>query len=397
MSVQEKIQQLLWDKRYLAIPSDIAPPSLEYILIRDMKVEDRNLHTFVRKRELEIARQQGVLTEAELMLEAKKVGLWTESDDLVLSKADDHIEFLKSELARQKFLARKKSLQADIDKTLEKKHSTLSKKNEYFVNSADYYASEAAATALLRRVVLNLDGSQLFPTDESLLLFKRDYYPFIIFLTNAVLSEGVWEIDEIREVARSPEWRLTWSLQRENLPGIFDRSVGDLTLNQKLVIYWSRVYDSALESSEAPPIDIINDDDKFDEWLANRELSSKEDSESKKLGRNDHQEKMQSLDGEYSEACNCGVKTKNIGKGLGERIPHARTCTYGIFRRYTREEKSQVASQVYSRNSDRVRNLIDQEQQAVIERGELQEQHLRGQKSRHILGMKTDVTSIKKK
>lgn len=396
MSVQEKIQQILWDRRYFCVPDEYAMPGIEYVIIKDMTIEDRNLYTFVRRKELELARKQGVKTEVELLADAKSVGLWNAEDDLIVAKADEHIAFLEAEKKNQKFLARKKSLQVQIDSTLEKKRATQLKRNEYFINSAEYYASEVAANTLIRRVVLNVDGCVLWPTDTSFLFSKQNHLNFVIYITNEVLSEGILPIDEIREMARYPEWRLTWVLQRENLLGIFNRSIGDLTINQKLLIYWSRIYDSAFESPEPPPSDVINDDDKFDEWLANRELADKDKTEHKRLGAKDHNENMQMLDGEYSETCNCGAKNKNIGKGLGERMQHAISCSWGVFRKYTQEEREQVARQTYSRNTDRVRNILDQEQQTVIAQGEIQEHQLRGTKTRHMLGMKTDVVSIKK-
>lgn len=397
MSVQEKIQQLLWNKRYVQIPAEYMQDGCEYIIVKDMTVEDRNLYSFVRRKELELARKQGVRTEAELLSEAKVVGLWNAEDDLVMAKADEHIAFLEGEQKKQKFLARKKSLQVQIDATLEKKRATQSKRHEYFINSAEYYASEVAANMLVRRVVFDINDKPLWSDDQSFLHSKTHYPHFLMFITNEVLSEGVMPIDEIREIARYPEWRLTWVLQRENLQVIFNRTVGDLTINQKLLIYWSRIYDSAFESAEPPSSDVINDDEKFDEWMSNRELSDKETGETKRLGAKDHNERMQVLDGEYSETCNCGAKTKNAGKGLGERTPHMMTCPWGTFRRYTQQEREQIARQTYSRNSDRVRTLIEKEQQTVVESGVIEEHHLRGTKTRHILGMKTDVVSMNKK
>src|SRR5689334_1214762 len=393
MSVQEKIQQLLWDKRYVFVPEEVRALDLEYVLIKDMTVEDRNLYSFVRMRELDSARKQGVPTEAEIMVQAKAAGFWTAEDDLILSKADEHIAFLKGELSRQKFLARKKSLQADIDNTIEKKNTVQSKKGGYFVLSAEYLASEIAASTLIRRLVLRIDGSQLWKDDSSFLLFKQNHLGFVVFITNEVLSEGLMPIDEIREVARDPEWRLTWTLQRENLPGIFGRKISDLTLSQKLLIYWSRVYDSAFEGSEPPSSEVINDDDKFDEWLANRDLAREEQSDKKRLGAKDHQERMQLLDGEYSEVGNCGAKAKNVGKGLGERVQHTRTCPWGTFRKYTSQEKEQIARQTYSRNTDRVRTMLEKEQQVIVEKGQIEEHHLRDKKTRHVYGMKTDIVS----
>jgi hypothetical protein len=397
MSAQEKLQQILWDRRYLQVPEEYAPPGVDYVLIKDMTIEDRNIYAFVRRKELELARKQGVKTESELLIDAKNIGLWNAEDDLVLAKADEHIEFLESEQKRQKFLARKKSLQVQIDSILEKKRLTQSKRNEYFINSAEYYASEVAACTLIRRVICNLDGTLFWPNDTSFLFSKQTNLAFIIYLTNEVLSEGILPIDEIREMARYPEWRLTWVLQRENLHTIFNRTVGDLTINQKLLIYWSRIYDSAFESAEPPSADVVNNDEQFDEWLANKELSQKDTSENKRLGAKDHNERMQLLDGEYSETCNCGAKAKNIGKGLGERTRHTQTCPWGTFRKYTQAEREQVARQTYARNTDRVRTLLDKEQQTIIEKGEIEEHRLRGTKTRHILGMKTDVVTTHKK
>jgi len=397
MSIHEKIHQLLWDRRYVRIPDDICVPEIEYVLIKDMNIEDRNLYSFVRSKELELARKQGVQTEVEILAEARKAGLWTDQDELILEKADEHIAFLKAEQSKQKFLARKKSIELDIESTIKKKNISQTKRNDYFINSAEYYASEVAASTLIRRLIYTIDNNLLWPTDESFLNFKRDYIGFIIFITNEVLSEGLWPTDELREIARNPEWRLTWVLQKEDLPSIFNRTIGDLTLNQKLVIYWSRVYDSAFESTEPPSMEIINDDEKFDEWLANREISEKEKHNESRISTKDHQERMQVLDGEYSEICNCGAKAKNIGKGLGERMQHTNVCPYGTFKRYSYDEREKIAKQMYARNSDRVRTLLEQEQQAVIANGEIEEQHLRGTKTRHVLGMKTDVVSLNRK
>lgn len=390
------MQQILWDKRYVEIPEEICPRGMDYILIKDMSIEDRNLYSFVRSKELAIARKQGVPTEAELMSEAKKAGLWSAEDDLIVEKAEEHIEFLESEKNRQKIASRKKAIQLDIDKFAEKRARVQEKRNEHYINSAEYYANEIAAATLIRRVVFRTDSTLLWPNETSFLHFKENHFAFVLFVANTVLSEGMMPVDEIREVARNPEWRLTWTLQRENLNGVFGRNVCDLNINQKLLIYWSRVYDSAFESTEPPSADIVNDDDKFDEWLVNKASVKQEESDHKRLGTKDHNERMQLLDGEYSESCNCGSKAKNVGKGLGERIPHANTCLYGTFRKYSQHEREQMAKQTYSRNSDRVRTLLDKEQESILKKGVVEEQHLRDKTTRHVFGMKTDVVSIKK-
>ena len=211
-----------------------------------------------------------------------------------------------------------------------------------------------------------------------------------------MMSEGAMETVEIREIARSTEWRLTWGLARENLPSIFGRNVGDFNINHKMLIYWSRVYDSAFETAEPPEQDVIDDDERFDDWLANRDLERKDNARNSRTAADHHQERGQILDGEYIEKCVCGAKAKNAGKGLGERLPHDDYCSYGIWRDFSAEEKEAHARRVYGRNSTTVRKILDVEQDKVLQRGHIEEQDLRGKKTRSLLGMSTNVTSVKK-
>lgn len=66
----------------------------------------------------------------------------------------------------------------------------------------------------------------------------------------------------IRIVSRKSSWTNTWyglkgSTIFQNIP----------TLEQQLLLMWSKIYDNIRESSEAPDNDIINDDDALDGWL----------------------------------------------------------------------------------------------------------------------------------
>ena len=197
------------------------------------------------------------------------------------------------------------------------------------------------------------------------------------------------------EVARYVDWLLLWTLSRENLDGLFNRPIADINFNQKLLIYWSRVYDSAFEDPKPPDQDIIEDDGKFDDWLANRDLERKEEKEGRKNKNSvfHHQEQMIVLDGEFIETCTCGVGPQNK-VGLGLKKPHQVECLYGQWRPYTRLEKDELADQVYGRNSKNIRRYIDKEQDRVLRAGMVQEQHLRGTHSRKILGANTNVIPI---
>jgi len=397
MSVQERINRLLWDRRLITLPNDMeAPEGLDYVVLRNLTLEDRNQYLFIRDLEEHKARAEGVPTEGEIMEKARESGYWTEDDDDVEERALDHIAYLEGEFkAKAKFKSRQNIIKLQIDDANAKLEYTRGKRNGLKQQTAEYLAHEVASFMLLRRVALLPDGTPLIPDDATHLRFKQEYLMFVFYLIYEMMSEGAFETPEIREIARSTEWRLTWGLARENLPSIFGCSVGDFNINHKMLIYWSRVYDSAFESTEPPEADIVDDDDRFDDWLATRDLERKTGS-IQKSAADQAQERGHVLDGEYVEQCVCGMKANNAGKGLGERLPHQQHCLYGVWHEFTLEEKEARARQVYGRNNKNVRKLLDNEQEQVLKRGVVEEQHLRGKKTRSMLSMPTKVIPIRR-
>lgn len=397
MSVQEQINRLLWNRRLIVFPNELEVPwDLEYIVLRDLNLEDRNYYMFVRDIEERKARKSGVSTEGEIMEQARDSGYWGQIEDDIEKKADDHIAFLESEFeSKKKFKSRQNIISIQIKDAKAKKAWVESKKNALRTNSAEYLAHEIASFMLLRRVAYRPDGTLLIPDDASLLYLKQNYILFLFYLIQEVMSEGRFEIHDIREIARSTEWRLTWTLCRENLFSIFGRNVGDMNINHKMLTYWSRVYDSAFENPEPPDISIINDDNLFDQWLADKDLERKKDK--KKDPTTKAQEQGTMLDGYYVEHCSCGAKEQNAKKYLGERVKHDRACPHGTWHKYTAEEKANRASIIYGRNSSNIRTLIDKEQDSVLQRGVVEDQHLRDKKTRSILGMQTNVAPIRRK
>lgn len=79
--------------------------------------------------------------------------------------------------------------------------------------------------------------------------------------------------DLIRLVARKSSWTNTWYGLKD---GNIFKSIP--TLEQQLLIMWSKVYDNIRESPEAPDDNIISDDDALDGWL----LVQREESAAKK-------------------------------------------------------------------------------------------------------------------
>lgn len=379
----------MWDRRYVTIPYDVpAPEGVEAVLLRDPVVADWNHFLYIRRLEEQRNIQSEVPTEREVFKTARESAYWTEEDDRVIKDAEDHIKFLESEIAGQKFSARKRILERQLKETQKLRSTVLAKSNYLKTQTSEYLAHEVAVFHLLMRVVLDVDGVPFWKDDSEFLGHTKQFPDFIAFLSHHLLTEGVWETKELREIARHPEWRLVWTLNRENLASLLGRPVGDFNMNQKLLIYWSRVYDIGFEDpTNRPSDDIINDDDKYDEWLANRDLERKEDAN---RNSSHHHEQGAILDGEYIETCTCGVgPQKNVGLGL--KKPHDSNCLYGVFRYYSAEEKAAISRQVYGRNSEQVRSHINREHDTVGEKGTIEEHHLRKKRSRILLGSQSKV------
>ncbi len=372
------------------------PDDLEYVVLNDLTLEDRNYYLFVRDLEERKCRQEGVATEGELMEQARQSGYWGKDEDDIASRAADHIAFLEAEFeAKKKFRSRQNIIKLQIDDAKKKQAWVQGKRNEIRQLSAEYLAHEIAMFAMLRSVAVRPDGSLLIPDDATFLRLKEYHILFLYYLIKEMLNEGALDTPEVRAIARSTEWRLIWALSRENLPAIFGRGVGDLTLNHKMLIYWSRVYDSAFEGAEPPDNEVIDDDNLFDQWLADRDLQrSGRDQDTKAA---DAQERGFMMDGEYIEQCTCGAKKENIGKGLGERVQHMQTCLYGTWHTYSDLEKEAKSRGVYGKNSKAIRQIIDSEHEQILRHGVIEEQDLRhDRKRRAMLGMKTNVIPIRR-
>ena len=77
-----------------------------------------------------------------------------------------------------------------------------------------------------------------------------------------VLDEG-----DIRNLARNDPWRSLWMMRESCKFSIFANQDRDLSIDQKNIIVWSRMYDNIQESMDCPSDDVINDDDMLDGWF----------------------------------------------------------------------------------------------------------------------------------
>ena len=387
--VQDLINLILWDRRLVLLPDG------KIVVILNPTVADRNIAALEKRLVMRQALDNDIPTQERALKEARESESWTDEDDLILKEAEKHIAFLESEKDRHKLLTKKHRLDKQIEETQEKLKHALEKQQYIYTLTAEYMANEAFIFAMTKRVVLHEDGTPFFNDYQTINKLKDNDPELMTLLLKEVITEGGLAHSELRKIARSLEWRMLWTLNRENIQSLFNTPIANLSINQRMLIYWSRVYDLAYESTEKPDEDIIQDDEKFDIWLRNRNNEKNESEMAKKKNIPEHHERGVVLDGYYVEECVCGVADIKV-KGHGERPRHAKNCLYGTYRRYTRAEKDKIADEIYARNSKRIRLLQTQEQTTVAKVGMIDEKDLRNKNSRILLGSKQEIHTLRK-
>lgn len=392
----DSLNAILSDYRYISIPDDInRPVDADFLIVKDPCSDDILYASFLKEKALKLAEKEGVPSEEELLDSFKQQGLWTDKDSDILSEIEKEIDFVKSEIKKNaRFIAKRKTLQKKLS-DFEDLKASLNKKSESIkANSREYLAHEVYVFTLVQRCTLLPDKKPLWSNEESFYRDKSLYPNFIIFLAQSILRGIDISIAGIRKIARSSEWRIVWALQKENVLSLFNKKADELSTAQQLLIYWSRVYDSALEDIKDPvDAETMEDDEKFDEWFANREIRKQEESEQddhrwKKSSH--HQEQMVALNGYYVETCICGIgPQKGVPPAMKKRHDHS--CLFGVWQEYSQEEKQKIADQFYARNSKGIRQHINREQERVADLRLIGEERLRDKKQRLVLKQPSKV------
>jgi hypothetical protein len=204
-----------------------------------------------------------LLTEKECHQLLVQQGLWREKDDVEIKQVKKDIEKLKidifSKRNEKKEVQRLKAYLRIIEKALEKKEL---EKQVYYGNTCEAIAQIEKNCFLLKKGCYL--GSDLMIDDEF------DYKSLLNLYYEQILKDY-----EIREIARTDPWKTQWSLKDNT--DLYKDNHRELTVDQKNLLIWSRLYDSISESMEAPSEQVMEDDDMLDGWLIlQRKKSEKE-------------------------------------------------------------------------------------------------------------------------
>lgn len=401
-TITDLIHLITWDRRIVKIPSEISSP-FRYCMLLIPSIYDHNMANHIRDTVYEEAQAGGAPTESELLKLAIAADMWSQDNEDLIASTEDRINSLQSRLLKERALPRRKKTEKEIGSIRQQSMRLQGERAAICMASAEYMSHERMVFFLVSRLVCDLNGVSLWDDDDQFEEWRKEYPEAAIHLAHELTQGNIVSIKEIRRVARSPEWRLLWTTHTDNVQALFTQDIRSLNMSQKLLIYWSRVYDSAFESTERPDEETLENDDMFDAWFQNR-LEEREERKlnkghlaqyGKRTAVRDHHEQGVVIDGYYNEDCTCGALEQK-GRGLGESRRHADWCKHGVFVNYTSDEKEQIASQIYGRNSKKVRQHVNKEQEYVADRGQIEEQNLRNKKSRMLLGSDQKIHARKR-
>ena len=210
---------------------------------------------------------EGKFTRTEILPVLVGSGLVTQDIDNKISKLDKDVENLKYQLYLHHLNGPKsKSLRTALKLSKDMYLQFMQARHSLDHLTVEGYAESVKTYMLFSFCLTDSDNVRV---DDVSILEK------MIMRMN---SDRITTM-EFRELARTDPWRNYWNA---NSDYVFGSPVVDWTDDQRTLVLFSKMYDSAYKSVDVPPEYVIADDDLFDGWLINqRKEYEKEKSKSK--------------------------------------------------------------------------------------------------------------------
>jgi len=215
------------------------------------------------------ALMQDLMTEDEMLEWLISKRLWTEEDDGQVEQLEKNLETLRIQIYESRFQTEKREKIRQYLRVTEQALKKLSnKKNAYYQNTCEGTAFMKKSYAFLKKCTFLED--KVYNFDE--VSMQDVWYLF----NKEILSES-----DVRDLARNDPWKGLWVLKNECDIQLFKNKERALSVDQKNIVMWSKMYDNIQESMECPTDDVIQDDDLLDGWfLIQRNKREKEKAQS---------------------------------------------------------------------------------------------------------------------
>lgn len=357
--IEDRIAKITWGGKHSIVLNGQGDEVV--IIFKSLSLRQKSFVSFIHSKAIKDASAKGVLTRFEMKKLLKERNIWTPHDDETIKLSTDRIrELLNAQDKLKKNSREYKRNQVMLSGHLKAFNELKTKQRDLFSPTAEVHSEEIRTLALIYSLAYNENEKKLWSSWDSFLAESDK-----TFVSNLIisLSETIstTDIKDIREIARSAQWRFKWAGAKNNIGVLFDRPLGELDMDQQNLLYWSQVYDSVYEAHEPPDDDVIDNDARLDKWFEER-------------GR---KRKAEKVEGGKSLG---NIQLSNKMRGHGEIFIMANPDI---------NPNAPTTQEIEALNSPSVRRFKKKESERIKQKGEISEKDLRSRNnkiSRRIIG-----------
>ena len=145
-----------------------------------------------------------------------------------------------------------KKIRGDLKNARAKLKDLFDQKSKMSHNTCEFIAQTEKLVSLLRATTFRNN---------------KPYKPINMNVIIEIWQESLASEPLVRSLSRCDIWKSIWANKGFGFSLFLNKPEHDLTINQRNLITWSRVYDNIQESLDCPSDKVIEDDDMLDGWF----------------------------------------------------------------------------------------------------------------------------------
>lgn len=246
----------------------LSPPNKQQIALGEMVYQET----------LNDCKYNDLMTRDQAAALLHKRRIWTTENDSQYEQLSKSLEDLKVELYRSLYNDRKKDqLRKRIKQVNRGLHKSLEKKYSLDHMTLENHAETTRDEFITAICIKDPHGNPVYSYDN---WNKEGNYVLQRFLNH--LMKNIITVEEYREIARTDPFRSMWMIGQAT---VFDVPACLLTMEQKSLIMYSRMYDNVYEHMERPSDEVIEDDDMLDGWFIQERREAEKERKKKEVDK----------------------------------------------------------------------------------------------------------------
>lgn len=257
------LESVIFNKHLVQLECD---DGVEFVVLSHPSSQDLLLSRYMRDKALLAAKEEGLPTLAEAEANLDKVTSQEDKDKL--KELQDKLSAQEKVLEVTAIEARRESVRENIERLKLEIDRAQNKAQNYLYMSQERKADEESFLYLAWASAYSVTGERFWKTFEDFENSNRFDLRSSLLEAFSKFNSGL-PSDKIRFLSRHNLWRIRYVASMKTNQTLFGDGALDLTPDQLSLLYWSNYYQSIYEMmpDEQPPQEIINDDDKLDEYM----------------------------------------------------------------------------------------------------------------------------------